>query len=193
MKILITGASGLLGINLAMEAMRAHEVIGVDRGKLKSAPFRVFPIDFLQTNKIHSLLDSTNPDWLINCAALANLDKCEEDPTQAERLNIDFPAELAAACSGRNIKFVHLSTDAVFDGEKEGAYTEDDEPNPRGIYSQTKLDGERAVQQVNPQAVIARVNFYGWSLTNSRSLGEFFVNNLSAEKPVNGFTDVIFC
>ena len=193
MKLLITGASGLLGINLAMEAMRSHEVIGVDRGKLKSAPFQVFPIDFLQTNKINSLLDSTNPDWLINCAALANLDKCEEDPTQAERLNIDFPAELAAACSGRNIKFVHLSTDAVFDGEKEGAYTEDDEPNPRGIYSQTKLDGERAVQQVNPQAVIARVNFFGWSLTNSRSLGEFFVNNLSAEKPVNGFTDVIFC
>ena len=193
MKLLITGASGLLGINLAMEAMRAHEVIGVDRGKLKSAPFQVFPIDFLQTNKIHSLLDSTKPDWLINCAALANLDKCEEDPTQAERLNIDFPAELAAACSGRNIKFVHLSTDAVFDGEKEGAYTEDDEPNPQGVYSQSKLAGERVVHQLNPQAVIARVNFFGWSLTNSRSLGEFFVNNLSAERPVSGFTDVIFC
>ena len=193
MKLLITGASGLLGINLAMEAMRTYEVIGVDRGKLKSAPFQVFPIDFLQTNKIHSLLDSTNPDWLINCAALANLDKCEEDPTQAERLNIDFPAELATACSGRNIKFVHLSTDAVFDGTKKGSYTEEDQPNPQGVYSQSKLDGERAVQQANAQAVIARVNFFGWSLTNSRSLGEFFVNNLSAEKAVNGFTDVIFC
>ena len=76
---------------------------------------------------------------------------------------------------------------------KEGAYTEDDEPNPQGVYSQTKLDGERAVLEVNPQAIIARVNFFGWSLTNRRSLGEFFVNNLSEGKNVNGFTDVIFC
>ena len=193
MRLLITGASGLLGINLAMEAMREHDVIGVDRGKLKSAPFRVFPIDFLQTNEIHSLLDSTNPDWLINCAALANLDKCEEDPTQAERLNTDFPAELAAACSGRNIKFVHISTDSVFDGTKESMYSEEDEPSPPGVYSQTKLEGERAVAQVNPQAIIARVNFYGWSLGGRRSLGEFFVKNLSEEYNVNGFTDVIFC
>jgi dTDP-4-dehydrorhamnose reductase len=88
---------------------------------------------------------------------------------------------------------MHLSTDAVFDGTKEGAYTEDDEPNPQGVYSQTKLDGERAVQEVNPQAIIARVNFFGWSLTNRRSLGEFFVNNLSEGRNVNGFTDVIFC
>jgi len=193
MKLLITGASGLLGINLAMEAMREHEVIGVDRGKLKSVPFRVLKADILKTDEIHSMLDSIKPDWLINCAALANLEKCEEDPTQARILNTDLPGELANACAKRNIPFVHLSTDSVFDGTKEGIYTEEDEPSPPGVYSQTKLDGERAVQQVNPQAIIARVNFYGWSLGAKRSLGEFFVNNLSDGKNVNGFTDVIFC
>ena len=193
MRLLITGASGLLGINLALEAMREHEVIGVDRGKLKSAPFRVLKADFLQTNKIDSILDSTKPDWLINCAALANLEKCEEDPIQAKILNTDLPGELANACAKRNIPYVHLSTDSVFDGTKEGIYTEEDEPSPPGIYSQTKLDGERAVQQANPQAIIARVNFYGWSLGAKRSLSEFFVNNLSEGKNVNGFTDVIFC
>jgi len=72
-------------------------------------------------------------------------------------------------------------------------YTEEDQPNPPGVYSQTKLDGERAVQEANPEAIIARVNFYGWSLRGNRSLGEFFVNNLSEGKNVNGFTDVIFC
>jgi len=193
MKLLITGASGLLGINLAMEAMRAHDVIGVDRGKLKSAPFRVLKADILKTDEIDSILDSTNPDWLINCAALANLEKCEEDPAQAKILNIDLPGELTNACAKRNIPFVHLSTDSVFDGTKDGMYTEEDEPSPPGVYSRTKLDGERAVQQVNPQALIARVNFYGWSLGAKRSLGEFFVNNLSEGKNVNGFTDVIFC
>jgi dTDP-4-dehydrorhamnose reductase len=193
MKLLITGTSGLLGINLAMEVMREHEVIGVNRGKLQSAPFRVLKADILKTDEIHSILDSTKPDWLINCAALANLEKCEEDPAQAKILNTDLPGELANACANRNIPFVHLSTDSVFDGTKEGIYTEEDEPSPPGVYSQTKLDGERAVGQINPQAIIARVNFYGWSLGAKRSLSEFFVNNLSVGKNVNGFTDVIFC
>ena len=193
MKLLITGVSGLLGINLAMEAIREHEVIGVDRGKLKSAPFQVLKGDILKTGEIYSILDMTHPDCLINCAALANLEKCEEDPYQAKRLNTDLPSELATVCAKRNIQFLHLSTDSVFDGTNEEIYTEEDEPSPPGIYSQTKLDGERAVQQVNPQAIIARVNFYGWSLGAKRSLAEFFVNNLSEGKNVNGFTDIIFC
>jgi dTDP-4-dehydrorhamnose reductase len=193
MRLLITGASGLLGLNLAMEAMREHEVIGLDRGKLKSAPFQVLKADLFHRNAVDSVLDSAQPDAVINCAALANLEECEEYPDRARILNADIPGELATACAGRNIRFIHLSTDAVFDGTKEGFYAEDDEPNPQGVYAQTKLDGERAVQKANPQAIIARVNFYGWSLTNRRSLGEFFVNNLSEEKYVSGFTDVIFC
>jgi len=194
MKLLITGASGLLGINLAMETMGEHDVIGIDRGKLKSAPFQVLKADFLQANEFNSIIDSINPDWLINCAALANLDESEKHPDQARMLNTDLPAELATACAQRNIKFIHLSTDAVFDGTKEGSpYTEEDVPAPQSIYAQTKLEGERAVQEANPQAIIARVNFFGWSLGGRRSLGEFFVNNLSEGKNVSGFTDVIFC
>ncbi len=193
MKLLITGVSGLLGLNLAMQAMGEHEVIGVDRGRLQSAPFRVIKTNFFNTNAFEPMLDSTRPDWVINCAALANLEECERFPDQARILNTNLPRELANACARRNVKFVHLSTDAVFDGEKEGSYSEEDVPNPRGIYSRTKLDGERAVQETDPQAIIARVNFFGWSLSGHRSLGEFFVNHLSGGKNVNGFTDVIFC
>jgi dTDP-4-dehydrorhamnose reductase len=193
MRLLIIGASGLLGINLAMEATREHEVIGVDRGKLKSAPFQVLRADILKMDEINFTLDATNPNWMVNCAALANLEKCEADPLQARNLNTDLPGELATVCAKRNIHFVHISTDSVFDGTREGAYTEEDEPSPPGVYSQTKLDGEHVVEQANPQAIIARVNFYGWSLGARRSLAEFFVNNLSEGKNVNGFTDVIFC
>jgi len=193
MKLLITGISGLLGINLAMESMREHEVIGVDRGKLKSAPFQVVRADLTHGSVSDSVIDSTRPDWLINCAALASLEKCEEDPVRARNLNTDLPGELGVACAKRNIRFLHISTDAVFDGTGEGFYTEEDETSPPGIYSETKLNGERVVQEANPGAIIARVNFYGWSLGGRRSLGEFFVNNLSEGKPVNGFTDVIFC
>jgi dTDP-4-dehydrorhamnose reductase len=193
MKLLITGASGLLGINLAMESMGEHEVIGVDRGTLKSAPFQVIQGDLTHGSVIDSVIDSTRPDWLINCAALASLEKCEEDPVQARNLNTDLPGELAAACAKQKIRFLHISTDAVFDGTREGFYTEEDATSPPGVYSETKLNGERVVRESNPEAIIARVNFYGWSLGGRRSLAEFFINSLSEEKQVNGFTDVVFC
>lgn len=192
-RILITGASGLLGINLAQETMTAHEIIGVDRGKLVNAPFKILKVDLSNTVAMDSILDSTRPDWLINCAALADLETCEDNPDLARRLNIDLPAQMAKACKARNVSLVHVSTDAVFDGEKDGFYTEEDVPNPLGVYSQTKLEGERAVLSENQGAIVARVNFYGWSLSGGRSLAEFFLNNLTHGKNMNGFTDVLFC
>lgn len=192
-RILITGASGLLGLNLALDAAAAHEVFAVDRGTLASAPFQLIKADLLDPAAVRRVLDQSKPEAVIHCAALANLDACEADPDLARQLNVELPARLADACARRKIRLVHISTDAVFDGQKDGIYTEHDMPNPIGVYSQTKLEGERGVLQMNPLAIVARVNFYGWSLSGKRSLAEFFVNNLSAGKTVNGFTDVIFC
>jgi dTDP-4-dehydrorhamnose reductase len=192
-KLLITGASGLLGLNLALEAGTRHTVIGVDRRRLVNTPFELVNANLLDPGAIDSVLDAARPDWLIHCAALADLEACEADPGLARRLNATLPGELAAACKQRGVKVVHISTDSVFNGTKDGIYTETDAPNPLGVYSQTKLDGEYAVLEANPNAIIARVNFYGWSLSGQRSLAEFFVNNLNAGKRVNGFNDVRFC
>ncbi len=193
MKLLITGVSGLLGINLAHEMMSVHDVIGVDRGKLLNAPFRVLKKDLLESDAVDYILDAAQPDWLVNCAALADLDACENDPDLAKRLNTDVPRQLARASKSRGIHFAHISTDAVFDGEKDGFYTEGDKPNPLGAYAKTKLDGEWAALTENPNTIVARVNFYGWSLGGRRSLAEFFYNNLTNNKSMSGFTDVIFC
>jgi len=192
-RILVTGASGLLGLNLAQEMKTKHEIIGADRGKLIHAPFQIVKSDLSDPRNVDSVLDAAQPAWLINCAALANLEDCERDPDMARRLNVDLPAQLAESCKARDISFVHISTDAVFDGDKNRAYAEDDAPNPLSVYAQTKLEGETATLSKNPQALVARVNFYGWSLNGRRSLAEFFVNNLSAGKNVSGFTDVMFC
>jgi dTDP-4-dehydrorhamnose reductase len=193
MKLLITGSSGLLGLNLALEAMTSHEVIGVDRSRLKSAPFRTLNADLLDEGAVDSILDEARPEWLIHCAALADLEACEENPEAARRLNADLPSALAKACKTRRIHMVQVSTDAVFDGTKSGVYTEEDAPNPVSIYSQTKLDGERAVLESNADAIVARVNFYGWSLSGRRSLAEFFYHNLTNNKSMSGYTDAIFC
>ena len=193
MRILITGSSGLLGLNLALDAAATHEVIGVDRNKLASVPFDLIRADLLDPQAVRRVLNESKPDAVIHCAALANLDACEADPELAHRMNAELPAQIADECARRGISLVHLSTDAVFDGTKDGMYTETDMPNPVGVYSQTKFAGERGVLQMNPQAIVARVNFYVWSLGGQRSLAEFFVNSLSNSKNVNGFTDVIFC
>ena len=139
------------------------------------------------------LVDEVQPDAIIHTAANANVDACESDPQGARLLNAVFPGEFAELCAKHSVHMIHISTDAVFDGIKEDAYTEDDIPNPLGIYAQTKLDGERNVLSANPDAAIARVNFFGWSLSGTRSLSEFFYNKLSTGHQANGFTDVWFC
>jgi dTDP-4-dehydrorhamnose reductase len=193
MKILLTGVSGLLGINFAQEMMNEHEIIGVDRGKLTQAPFTVMKYDLLETGTVDAILDQSRPDWVVNCAALADLDTCENDPDLAKRLNTDLPRQLARVSRQRSIPFTHISTDAVFDGQKDGFYSEEDSPNPIGVYAKTKFDGEWAVLTEHPNATVARVNFYGWSLSGRRSLAEFFYNNLTHNKSMSGFTDVLFC
>jgi dTDP-4-dehydrorhamnose reductase len=192
-RILVTGASGLLGLNLALDAGGAHTVTGVDRSKLRGVPFPLFHADLLDPGALQRVLDESQPEAVIHCAALANVDACEANPALARRLNTDLPAELAAACARRSMLFLHISTDAVFDGCKDGYYTERDIPNPSGVYAHTKLDGETAVLTANSRAIIARVNFFGWSLGGKRSLAEFFFNNLIAGRRCGGFTDVWFC
>jgi dTDP-4-dehydrorhamnose reductase len=207
MRILITGASGLLGLNLALSAAGrasatepagSNEVIGVTHHHfLYNAPFHVLQADLLEREALEWLLDTVQPDCVIHCAALANLDDCEVDPDLAYRLNVELPGRLATLVAkggarAKVIRLVHISTDAVFDGTR-GDYGEEDAPNPLGVYARTKLAGEEAVIAANPQAIIARVNIFGWSLTGQRSLAEFFVNNLAAGKRVMGFTDVFFC
>jgi dTDP-4-dehydrorhamnose reductase len=123
---------------------------------------------------------------------MANVDDCEKHPSDAERVNAVLPGELAAAAKKHNIKMMHISTDAVFDGQT-GNYTEEEVPNPLSVYARTKREGELAVLNSNPDALVMRVNFYGWSISGTRSLAEFFVNNLSAGKDVKGFTDIRFC
>jgi dTDP-4-dehydrorhamnose reductase len=198
MRILITGASGLLGLNLALEASGEsthgqHRVFGVTNSQtIRTDAFTVIPCNLLAPMAVERLLEQTQPDWVIHCAALANLDACEHDPALASELNTEVPRKLAQHVSKGGARLVHISTDSVFDGQR-GNYTEEDLPNPPGVYSRTKLGAERAVAEEDPTAIIARVTLFGWSVTGKRSLAEFFFNNLSAGKQAMGFTDVFFC
>jgi dTDP-4-dehydrorhamnose reductase len=193
MRILITGTGGLLGSNLALEAANQHTVFGVDRScPQKTAAFSPIVADLLDPGAVERVLEESQPDWVIHCAAQANVDACERDPNLARKLNTELPRKLAQHVARGGARLLHVSTDAVFDGQR-GDYREDDTPNPINVYAQTKLDGEYAVLETAADAIVARINIFGWSPSGKRSLAEFFYNNFKAGNPIKGFTDVSFC
>lgn len=195
-RLLVTGASGLLGLNLIVQAAGRYEVSGVLRRERLSpdsfTSFRPLLADLTEPGQVKRLIAQVEPDAVVHCAALTDVDYCQMNPVQAQRLNVDVAREMAEITARENVALLHISTDAVFDGVK-GDYSEEDMPNPLNVYASTKLDGERAVAEANPDAIIARVNFFGWSWQGRRSLAEWFFNNLSAGNPIKGFTDLIFC
>ena len=143
-RILITGASGLLGVNLALEAAKKYEVVGqTNTQSLFDPGFNTLEADLLQQGEVERVLDESKADWLINCVALTNLDSSEKQPELAQQLNAEIPGRLAAQAAKRDIRFLHVSTDAVFDGIK-GDYDEEDAPSPINVYSRTKRIAELA-------------------------------------------------
>lgn len=194
MRLLVTGATGLLGLNLSLvAAAQGHQVTGLYHShRLQGVPFDLVGVDLLDTKSALSMIERTNPQAIIHCAAIADLNLAEKFPKLAHQMNCDLAGALAEAAYAWGIPFVHISTDAVFDG-RVGGYSEVDKPNPLSVYAQSKLAGEQAVQTHNPDAIIARVVFFGWSLSSQRSLSEFFFNNLQAGQRVKGFTDTLFC
>jgi dTDP-4-dehydrorhamnose reductase len=193
MRLLVTGASGLLGLNLSLLAQDlGYEVVGfVHSHPLQGVPFDVRVVDLLDSPSALKAVKESRPDGIIHCAALADLGKAEKSPSLAQALNVDVPGMIAETAFDWNIPLIHISTDAVFDGRM-GGYIETDPPNPLSVYARTKLAGERIVQERNPDALIARVVFYGWSLSGKRSLSEFFYNHLKDGQPVKGFIDTLF-
>lgn len=193
-RFLVTGVGGLLGLNFALAVDgKKHQVIGVaNTTPLSWVNFKFQQAELTEPGIIEKLVEEHKPDVILHCAAIANMEACESNPQLAEKVNGDLPGIIAASARKHSIRMIHISTDAVFDGTR-GNYTETDTPNPLSVYARTKLLGEQSVLRSDPDALVARVNFYGWSIAGNRSLAEFFVNNLEKGNPIRGFTDVTFC
>lgn len=148
-KVVILGAGGRLGAALAREYRRDFQVVGYNHGDL----------DLGATEKLRSTLESLDFDVLINAAAQTKVDHCEADKEDAFKLNAEAPRVIAAVCRMKNARFVHISTDYVFDGEKREPYTEKDEARPISIYGESKLEGERLVLETYERALVVRVSW----------------------------------
>jgi dTDP-4-dehydrorhamnose reductase len=189
-KILVTGASGLLGSNLILEAVQHHQVIAVSHTHpLRLEGAETITADLSLPENVAQVIGEHAPDWVIHCAAETNIDHCETDPERAFRLNRDMARWVAQATRVSGGRFMFISTDAVFDGLRSD-YREENIPQPINVYGQSKLEGERAVREEDPYAMIVRTNFFGWNALEKKSLAEWFLTNLEEGRSCRGFTDV---
>lgn len=150
MKVLITGAGGMVGQALTKVCAGAGDrVAGYDHKALDIADF----------DRVREVLASERPDTTINCAAWTDVDGCEKDSQKSHRANALGPENLARACREFGSGLVTISTDYVFDGRKQGFYTQRDDPNPESVYGVAKLEGERKSQMAYARTIVVRSGF----------------------------------
>ncbi len=191
MKIYITGIAGLLGYSIYRCLKDREEVDGFDIVEAEVPGMSYHHISLFDTEAVEQELIRGKAEVLIHTAALVNVDECEEHPKEAEKLNVWVTAQLADMCQRHQIKMVYISTDAVFDGEEERLYTEEDKTNPVNVYGRTKREGEICVLRY-PENLVFRTNLYGINLQKKQSFGEWIYQSLKENKTLHMFTDIDF-
>jgi dTDP-4-dehydrorhamnose reductase len=147
---LITGAKGLVGTALAEHcSANGDAVISYDHKELDITDFAA----------VESVMINERPEAVINCAAWTDVDGCESQAGKAWQANAFGPQNLALAALKTNAAFITISTDYVFDGDKDGFYTQRDQPRPISVYGSSKLDGERRALATNARTIVVRSGY----------------------------------
>ena len=182
MKIAITGINGRLGGALARYYQAiGNKVIGLDR----------LACDLSKTDSLAITLDQIEFGALINPAAMTSLEVCANDPELSDRVNAIAPGILATVCAERQVPFIHISTDYVFDGKEPGTRSEKDPAKPISVYGKTKLVGEEAALSAYPQAWVARVS---WLFGPERpGFVEMIRDRLVQGEPLGAIDDKFSC
>ena len=150
MKVLVTGVNGQLGYDVVKELdERGHQPIGVDREEM----------DLTSSKQIKECIEKIKPEAIIHCAAYTAVDKAEDEEELCRRVNVISTKEIAECAKELDIPMIYISTDYVFDGTKDGEYTEEDIPNPINVYGKTKYEGEVYVQEILEKYYIVRISW----------------------------------
>jgi dTDP-4-dehydrorhamnose reductase len=193
LKVLIFGATGMLGHKLYQVLKPGHDVVGTIRSGYKTIsrygfmePTILVPrFDALQPNASKQVIESIQPDVVINCIGVIKPLMPKVGDTAATYLNAELPHEMYRICKPRGIRLIHISTDCVFTGKK-GNYKEDDPSDAADLYGQTKYQGELN----EPGALTVRTSIIGRELHTAYGLLEWVIANRGKE--VNGWANAIF-
>lgn len=145
-RVLIIGAEGMLGGDMSGFLSHTRDVTGVD----------IDEVDITSQESLDEFVPAKEPRIVINCAGYTDVDGCERSPEFAFKVNADGAGNVARICRRLGVPMVHISTDFVFDGEKETPYSEEDPPNPVSKYAESKLAGEKRIAEVFDDFLIVR-------------------------------------
>lgn len=189
-RILVTGASGLLGANLVLDWAADHQVIAISR----SRRFQLSGVTSLASDlRLPSCVESlvrARPEVIVHCMAETRVDWAEQHPDETWQSNVEATRHVAQACRETAAHLVHMSTDSVFDGTN-APYAESDPPNPLNAYARSKAQAEEEARRV-PGAAIVRCAIYGWNAQDKSSLAEWGLARLQQGLRVPGYVDAWF-
>lgn len=188
MKILVTGASGLLGhkvVQLALE--KGHEVYSIYK-EHKISLGTLIKLDLTDRERLSKVISERKPDAIIHTAAYTDVDGCEINRDLAWKVNAESTRHLAIASASIGAHLTYVSTDYVFDGEK-GFYTEGDKANPISYYGYTKLKGEEFVKYAESWCIARTSALYGWGREHRPNFATFIITNLKQGKEIRAIVD----
>ena len=195
LKILLTGANGLVGQTLVhkIQALPGFELLAASASECKIKglnPLQYSQMDITLPDKVKSVFNRFKPDVVIHCAALTQVDPCELNPDLCDKVNIEGTRLVAKAAEDCGARFIYLSTDFVFDGSN-GPYSEDDQPNPVSVYGWSKLQGEFITRSLKvPWAIVRTILVYGITPSLNRSnLVTWVRDSLINKKPIRVVDD----
>ena len=182
--ILITGASGQLGMSLKKIFNSKYEIISTTGNNIPDGSS--IYLDVTNPMLFKEVVEMTNPDMVVNLAAMTNVDLCEKNPELAYSINIGGMDNLVNAFKG---PIIHVSTDYVFDGE-DGPYKEEDTTNPLNVYGLSKLESEKLLLDHSENSLVIRSNvLYDYSSKSEASFLNWVVDSLTQEKEINVVED----
>mgnify|MGYP001167677014 FL=1 len=189
MKILITGVNGLVGNSLYKLLEESDHIVYSSSRNIEG--LAKYKVDITDKNEVDSFFESEKPDVVINSAAMADVDLCEEERELCWKINVEGVQNLVDMCNRYGSHLTHISTDYIFDGKKEsGIYLENDKPNPQGYYAESKLEGERIILDSNiSHSIMRTILVYG--VHNKPNIVTFIKSYLEEGKSVNLVSDQV--
>lgn len=197
MKILVTGANGLLGQHLvALLLAKGHEVVALGRGSSRlpfdPSVYAYYNVDIATELSVHEVFSKERPEIVVHGAAMTQVDECEQNQEMCERINVQGTSHVVLSAETFSRHLIYISTDFVFDGEK-GNYSEEDDAGPVNWYGFTKMQAESLIETCDmPWTIVRTCLVYGNALTGTRpNIISWVKDNLSAGKPIRVVSDQV--
>ncbi len=191
MRVLITGASGMLGSTLTLALKEKYTIFATDCTNFKNNHVKNFKEFDLLSDSYEKLIRWSIPDVIIHCAAITNVDQCEEHPNQAMAVNAESVKKLLQ-CKNNNTKIIFISSEAVF-SEEQPLAKENDTTNPETVYGKSKVLAEDYLKNANNSHLVIRTTIVGKNIdTNKSSFVEWIINSVKHKEEIVLFDDVFF-